>query len=99
MAGGNRTTSIEVHLDNVEYLLLFSNSGPVTVRVRFRDSKTNIAERNMQPSEISRLVAQGQDVFLSSMAFDEWPIEVIKYELDPHENVLTIFAGEPVRTG
>jgi ectoine hydroxylase-related dioxygenase (phytanoyl-CoA dioxygenase family) len=99
VAGDNRTTSIEVRLDNVEYLLLFSNSGPVTVRVRFRDSKKIIAERNMQPSEVSRLVAQGQDVFLSRMAFDEWPFEVIKYELDPHKNVLTIFAGEPLRPG
>ena len=75
-----------------EYLLLFSGTGPIEVEVRFKDKSISISKGAMTPEEISNLISDTSDCFHSTMAFDEHPHEVYKYEIDPIKNRLIIFA-------
>lgn len=75
-----------------EYLLLFSQSGSVDVRVEFEGHGAQMPNRKMAPSEIAALVADGGTRFVDRMTFDDWPFSISKYEIDPANNRLTIFA-------
>lgn len=77
-------------MDTPEYLLLFSNSGDITVKVVFKDYKGQVAEQSMSPDEVNKLTTK--DGFLKSMTFDEWPFKILKYEINPICNELTIHA-------
>jgi hypothetical protein len=75
-----------------EYLVLFSNEGPVNVDVNFEEHDGSISNRKMRPNEIAALISTNGKGFHSKMTFDDWPFAVTKYEIDPARNQLTIFA-------
>ena len=79
-----------------EYLLLFSQSGSVDVRVRLEGHDGCMPGRKMSPSEIATLVADNGATFHQRMTFDDRECSVSKYEIDPVNNQLTIFA-RPIR--
>jgi hypothetical protein len=79
-------------MELLEYLALFSNNGPVKVRVKFKDFDGTVAEQRMLADEIGQLVSPETGEFQSNMTFDDWPFEVYKYEIDPIKRVLTIRA-------
>ena len=75
-----------------EYLALFSNNGNIDVQVSFEDHKGSISNRKMSPREISVLISPQGKGFHTQMTFDDWPFVITKYEIEPAENKLTIFA-------
>lgn len=79
-----------------EYLTLFSSSsGPITVDVKFKGHAISIARRFMHPADIDKLVCNPEGGFLREMHFDERPFEIVKYEIDPIRNRLSITACTP----
>lgn len=79
-------------IEPVEYLMLFSNEGAIKVEVKFQDFKGTVAHQYMKPSEIIKLVSDEGEGFVTNMNFDDWPFQVVRYELDPIKNSLIIFA-------
>lgn len=78
-----------------EYLVLFSNEGPINVKVKFKESDTFIPNREMNAAEISQLISQDKQGFLTQMTFDECCFDIEKYEINPVKKLLTIFARLP----
>lgn len=79
-------------MSHIEYLLLFSNQGPITVNVKFKDFDGKVTNQSMKPKEIIRILSPETGEFVRFMSFDEWPFEVYKYEIDPIKSLLTIRA-------
>lgn len=79
-------------MSQIEYLLLFSNQGPITVQVKIKNFDGKVANQSMQPNEIRRILSPETGEFIRLMSFDELPLEIYKYELDPIKNLLTIRA-------
>lgn len=75
-----------------EYLCLFSNTGPLKVKVRFENELPWIAERQMQPEEITALIDPLTGNFVTEMTFDERVYEVKKIEIQPLKQILIIHA-------
>lgn len=75
-----------------EYHLLFSKTGPITIKVKFKDFDGVVSNRAMEPTEIIKLVSLDLQGFKRNMTFDQWPFEVYKYEIDPIKNIITIHA-------
>lgn len=75
-----------------EYLSLFSNKGIVDIQVVFEDHAGSVSSRKMSPKEISFLITQDGKGFHKTMTFDDWPFMITKYEIEPAENKLTVFA-------
>ena len=76
-----------------EYLDLFSGQGSARVRVRFRSSDGKIASLAFSPREILSLIAAEGDAFHQYLRFDDYLFEVLKYEIDPKTQTLTIVAA------
>ena len=64
-----------------EYLSLFSDTGNITVEVRFRSFDGSIREKRMQPTEIGKLVQPDQDGFVSHIYFDEHRMKLERIEI------------------
>lgn len=79
----------------IEFLTLFSNSGPYRVTVKFKDHLGLVADRQMEAEEISRLVNRDTGLFAEQMEFDEWPFDVVKFDVDLVRKKLTIHARRP----
>lgn len=75
-----------------EYLSLFSNPGPMNIEVELQDHDGSIPPNSMWPNEIIKLLSADNHSFVTEMTFDEWPFEIIKYEIDPSKNTLVIRA-------
>lgn len=78
-----------------EYLLTFSETGTIKVRVKFEQSNPWIAERRMQPQEISSLIDPQTGDFLTAMTFDDCLFELTKVDLSLARKTLTIHARQP----
>jgi len=78
-----------------EYLLTFSETGTIKVRVKFEQSDPWIAERRMQPQEISSLIDPTTGDFLTVMTFDGNPFELTRIDLSLTRKTLTIHARPP----
>ena len=78
-----------------EYLLTFSNSGPITVCVKFEKSPASVADRRMQPQEINLLIDPYTGDFLTAMTFDEHLFELTRIYLSLTKKTLTIHARSP----
>jgi hypothetical protein len=79
-----------------EYLQLFSNDGPVTVRVRFsskEDGHRSITKMNMRWDELNRIIDPETSTPYRFMYFDAYRCPISRYEIDPGKNVLTIVVG------
>lgn len=75
-----------------EYLTLFSNKGSIRVQVKFRGFDGTVAAQAMEPEEIVRLISEEGGGFKRWLTFDEALFEILRYEIDPTRNVLTIRA-------
>lgn len=40
-----------------EYLALFSNTGNITIQVRFKDSDSSVSEQKMDVGEVQKLIS------------------------------------------
>lgn len=78
-----------------EYLLTFSHTGPITVRVNFEQSSAWVAERRMQPQDINSLIDPLTGDFLIAMTFDEHLFELTRIYLSLTKKTLTIHARQP----
>ncbi|QOX78232.1 hypothetical protein FY034_04535 [Trichlorobacter lovleyi] len=82
--------------DIPEYLELFSDTGNVTVRVKFADKSDNgrsMREFNAQWSEMSKLIAPETHEPYCEMLFDSYACEISKIEINPKRNSIVIHAG------
>ena len=75
-----------------EYLELFSGQGSAQVRVRFRQHDGKIASLAFSPREVLSLIAPESDTFHQYLRFDNYLFEVLKYEIEPKTQTLTIVA-------
>ena len=75
-----------------EYLELFSGQGSARVRVRFRQHDGKIASLAFSPREVLSLIAPESDIFHQYLRFDDYLFEVLKYEIEPKTQTLTIVA-------
>lgn len=76
----------------VEYLLLFSNQGPIEVSVKFKGSNATISNKSMRPEEIRMLIAPDTGQFIKEMTFDGHPAQIKKIEILPSINKIVIQA-------
>lgn len=79
-----------------EYLELFSDTGNVTVRVKFTDNNDkgrSIREFNVQWSEMVKLTAPETQEPYHKMLFDSYACEITKIEINPKRNSIVIHAG------
>ncbi|MBF7731115.1 hypothetical protein [Pseudomonas sp. N040] len=81
-----------MHQKIEEYLCLFSNTGPVKVKVKFENERPWIAERQMHPAEITAFIDPLTESFVTEMTFDERTYEIKKIEINPLEKTLIIHA-------
>lgn len=78
--------------DQPEFLQMFSNDGPVTVKVKFADKGCSIARFNMNWSELDRLMNPETGSPFQYLCFDTFRHPIARYEIDPVRNQLTIYA-------
>lgn len=78
-----------------EYLLTFSDTGPIRVRVKFAQEMARIAERRMKPQEINSLIDPRTGDFFTAMTFDEHLFELTRIDLSLTRKTLTIHARQP----
>lgn len=78
-----------------EYLLTFSDTGPIKVRVKFEKSPASIAERRMEPQQINSLIDPRTDDFVTAMTFDEHLFELTRIDLSLTRKTLTLHARQP----
>ena len=76
-----------------EYLELFSGQGVARVRVRFRQHDGKIASLAFSPREVLSLIAPENDTFHQYLRFNDYLFEVLKYEIEPKTQTLTIVAA------
>ena len=76
-----------------EYLELFSGQGAGRVRVRFQQYDGKIASLAFSPREVLSLIAPENDTFHQYLRFDDYLFEVLKYEIEPKTQTLTIVAA------
>lgn len=64
-----------------EYLALFSNTGNITIQVRFKDSDSSVSEQKIDVGEVQKLISPDGKSFISKMRFDDHLAEIEKMEL------------------
>ncbi len=77
-----------------EYLQTFSNTGDITVTVKFARPDASIAPQRMSAAELVELIDPQTGCFLREMRFDEHLLPIRKFEIDPQKNRLIIHVGE-----
>lgn len=75
-----------------EYLALFSNTGNITIQVRFKDSDSSVSEQKMDVGEIQKLISPDGKSFISKMRFDDHLAEIEKMELFIPKNRIVLHA-------
>ena len=78
-----------------EYLQMFSNVGPITVKIKFSDKSASMSERKMTWQELDCLMDQETKSPYSHIYFDTHRFSILRYEIDLVKNLLTIIAGSP----
>ena len=64
-----------------EYLALFSNTGNITIQVRFKDSDSSISDQKIDAGEIQKLISSDGKSFISKMRFDDHLAEIERIEM------------------
>lgn len=82
-----------------EYLLTFSETGPIRVRVKFEKSFDFVTSRRMHAHEINQLIDTDTGDFLTAMTFDEHLLEITRIDLSLAKKTLTIYARSPKAAG
>lgn len=75
-----------------EYLQMFSNDGNGKVNVLFKKHGGLVKELAFSPREIMALLSEDGEGFHRYIRFDDYLLEVIKYEIEPSAQTLTITA-------
>lgn len=75
-----------------EYLALFSNTGNITIQVRFKDSDSSVSEQKMDVGEVQKLISPDGKSFISKMRFDDHLAEIEKMELFIPINCIVLHA-------
>lgn len=75
-----------------EYLALFSNTGNITIQVRFKDSDSAVSEQKMDVGEVQKLISPDGKSFISKMRFDDHLAEIEKMELFIPKNRIVLHA-------
>ncbi|MFC4473055.1 hypothetical protein [Comamonas denitrificans] len=75
-----------------EYLALFSNTGNITIQVRFKDSDSSVSEQKMDVGEVQKLISPDGKSFISKMRFDDHLAEIEKMELFIPKNRIVLHA-------
>ena len=75
-----------------EYLALFSNTGNITIQVRFKDSDSSVSEQKMDGGEVQKLISPDGKSFISKMRFDDHLAEIEKMELFIPKNRIVLHA-------
>ena len=75
-----------------EYLALFSNTGNITIQVRFKDSDSSVSEQKMDVGEVQKLISPDGKSFISKMRFDDHLAEIEKMELFIPKNRIVLLA-------
>lgn len=82
--------------DVPEYLHMFSNSGPLTIKVRFtskNDRGRKIAELRAEWTEIAKLFNEQSGQPFNSLRFDSYLCPISKTEVTPQKNLMVIHVG------
>ena len=76
--------------DFPEYLLMFTNTGEYTVKVKFKTKNASIVEQHVHAQEITKLISRETGMFYKKMYFDEhlFSIENIEVNLIKKEIVI-----------
>ena len=75
-----------------EYLALFSNTGNITIQVRFKDSDSSVSEQKMDVGEVQKLISPDGKSFISKKRFDDHLAEIEKMELFIPKNRIVLHA-------
>ena len=75
-----------------EYLALFSNTGNITIQVRFKDSDSSDNKKKMDVGEVQKLISPDGKSFISKMRFDDHLAEIEKMELFIPKNRIVLHA-------
>ena len=75
-----------------EYSALFSNTGNITIHVRFKDSDSSVSEQKMDVGEVQKLISPDGKSFISKMRFDDHLAEIEKMELFIPKNRIVLHA-------
>ena len=75
-----------------EYLLMFSNTGGITIQVRFKNFDGSISNQKMHPQEISKLVNSDGDGFISKMRFDDYLFDIEKIDISILKKRIVVYA-------
>ena len=75
-----------------EYLALFSNTGNITIQVRFKDSDSSVSEQKMDVGEVQKLIRPDGKSFISKIRFDDHLAEIEKREGGSPKNRIVLHA-------
>ena len=75
-----------------EYLALFSNTGNITIHVRFKDSDSSVSDQNIDAGEIQKLISPDGKSFISKMRFDDHLAEIERIEMSISKSRIILHA-------
>ena len=75
-----------------EYLALFSNTGNITIQVRFKDSDSSISDQKIDAGEIQKLISSDGKSFISKMRFDDHLAEIERIEMSISKSRIILHA-------
>ena len=75
-----------------EYLALFSNTGNITIHVRFKDSDSSVSDQKIDAGEIQKLISPDGKSFISKMRFDEHLAEIERIEMSISKSRIILHA-------
>lgn len=73
-----------------EYLHIFGREGPYRVEVRFKSHDGSVAVTRISAKEISKLINKDTGLFHEVLTFDDWPAQILKYEIQPRQKRIII---------
>ena len=75
-----------------EYLALFSNTGNITIQVRFKDSDSSVSDQKIDAGEIQKLISPDGKSFISKMRFDDHLAEIERIEMSISKSRIILHA-------
>ncbi len=75
-----------------EYLALFSNTGNITIHVRFKDSDSSVSDQKIDAGEIQKLISPDGKSFISKMRFDDHLAEIERIEMSISKSRIILHA-------
>ncbi|TYO99674.1 hypothetical protein EDC39_102199 [Geothermobacter ehrlichii] len=73
-----------------EYLRLLQNDGRYKVKVVISSFDGSVADLSMEAIEIKKMIDPSTGLFYEKMRFDDWLLNIYKYEIDPVNKIIKI---------